>query len=108
MQSTRTTRRLALTVALGAVIRGGAACSTTVTPSTVTATQVAEQAATTLQKQEPNLALAKISCPKNLDFKVGASETCIVTAKNGKTAHLGVTISAIKGSNANLRFTLSK
>ena len=112
MQSTHLTRcarQAAVAGILGAVALGGAACSSTPTAAPqITANQVAAQAATTLQKTEPSLVLKEIHCPKNLAFKVGASENCVITVKGGKTAHLNARISVITGSNANLHFKLTE
>jgi hypothetical protein len=45
-----------------------------------------------------------IACPSDLDGKKGASETCTLTAPNGDTLPLKVTVTNVSGSKYKLFF----
>ena len=45
-----------------------------------------------------------IDCPSDLDAKEGESETCTLTAKDGKTYDMTATVSSVDGDTTNLEF----
>jgi hypothetical protein len=45
------------------------------------------------------LSIQSVSCPSDLDPKVGASETCTATGTNGANLRISATVTSVSGSN---------
>ena len=88
-------RRRALLAAVPILLAGLAACG----PGTLAADEVATKAEDALEQQvgtRPN-----ISCPHDLDAKVGAKTQCTLTAPGESTKYgVTVTVTQVDGNNA--------
>jgi hypothetical protein len=105
--STSQIRRLALMTASVAVAGGVAGCGT----STVGSSDVADRGKSALNQQlaaqgRPERILT-VSCPNDLDAKVGASEACPATGTGGAKFNLIAKVTGISGSTASLSFGLA-
>ncbi|WP_448626050.1 DUF4333 domain-containing protein [Geodermatophilus sp. URMC 64] len=85
----RRSRRLVLSAAVPAVLVGLAGCGT----ATVTADDVATAAEDTLEEQVG--ARPDVTCPDDLEAKVGATARCTLTA-DGLDGEYGVTVTVTK------------
>jgi hypothetical protein len=93
---------LAPTVALIALAAAG--CSSSGGGSfTISKSDVEAKAKSALTKSV-GTAPKSITCPSDLDAKMGASETCTLTAPNGDTVPLKVTVTNVSGSKYKLFF----
>lgn len=101
-----TTRLSAATSILSAAAAGAllVGCSASVHVGTSTpkmsadklATIVAEKLAATMNQPKPNIA-----CPEDLTGKVGTTTRCKLTAKDGSTLGVTVTVTSVDGEQIN-------
>jgi Domain of unknown function (DUF4333) len=95
--------RLALPIPLVALALGLAACG----DATVSKSEVEDKATSALAKkvgQTPK----SISCPEDLDAKVGAQETCLLTADDGTTINMTATVKSVDGDHTELTFQVAE
>jgi hypothetical protein len=100
-------RRLALISASVAVAVGVAGCA-----STVSSSDVANRGKTAFNQQLAAAGRSErvltVSCPNDLDAKVGASEVCSATGTGGAKLNIRATVTSVKGSTAEMHFSLSQ
>lgn len=89
---------LALSACEGEVSFGG---------DTVSAGDIETEATTALTK-EVGEAPESIDCPDDLDAEEGATTTCTLTDKRGKSFDMTATVSSIDGGTTNLEFQVKK
>lgn len=77
-----------------------AACGTGAVPA-----EELEQTVTTKLKQQVGVAPKAVDCPsEGLEAKVGAKQTCVLTAPNGDKVDVMLTATKVDGSNVNFDF----
>jgi hypothetical protein len=76
-------------------------CGKKVVPQSTVETQVATQVAAEVHQPKPN-----VSCPGDLDAKVGATMTCVLTPQNSTTS-FNVTVKVNSISNGTAHFGIS-
>ncbi len=101
-------RRSALITASVAVAVGVAGCGT----STVSSSEVANRAKAAFNQQlvaaGRSARILTVSCPTDLDAKVGASEVCSGSGTGGAKLNIRATVTSIKGSTAEMHFSISQ
>jgi predicted small secreted protein len=100
-------RRFAILLSTVAVAVGVAGCGNTVSGS-----DIAKEAKTKFNQQFAALGksdrITSVSCPKDLQAKVGASEVCSGVASPGNVKlNITATVDSVSGSTAHLHFSLS-
>jgi hypothetical protein len=77
-----------------------AACGTGAVPA-----DELEKTVTTKLKEQVGIAPKSVECPEEgLDAKVGAKQTCVLTAPNGDQVDVVLTATKVDGSNVNFDF----
>jgi hypothetical protein len=94
--------RLALLIPIVALGLGLAACG----DATVSKSEIEDKATSALAKQVGQTPKS-ISCPDDLDAKVGAQETCLLTADDGTTINMTATIKSVDGDHTELTFQVA-
>ena len=100
-------RRFVVLVSMVGVGVGVAGCA-----STVSASDIANEAKTKFNQefaaQGKQDRITSVSCPKDLNAKVGASEVCSgVGSPGGVKLNITATVDSVSGSTAHLHFSLS-
>lgn len=98
-------RQLAVLVSMLAVGIGVAGCG-----NTVSASDIAHEAQVKLNQhfaaQGTAQRVAKVSCPRDLNAKVGASEVCSAVGTPGNVKlNITATVASVSGSNAHIHFS---
>ena len=101
-------RHFATVVPLIAAALALSACeaSVEVGGNSVSASEIESQATDSLTKQVGQ-APKSISCPEDLDAKVGESETCVLTATDGTTFDMTATITSVADETAHFDFEVA-
>ncbi|WKX69396.1 DUF4333 domain-containing protein [Streptomyces sp. XD-27] len=85
------------TVAVGALLVGCSSSSTPQLSADKLATKVAEMLAA-----EKGLSKPQVTCPEDLVGKVGTTTRCTLTADDGSTLGVTVTVKSVDGSEVNI------
>jgi Domain of unknown function (DUF4333) len=100
-------RQLAVAVSAAGVAIGVAGCA-----NTVSASDIASQAKTKFNQsfaaQGKSQRVASVSCPRDLNAKVGASEVCSAIGNPGSVKlNISATVTSVSGSTAHLHFQIT-
>jgi hypothetical protein len=100
-----TPRQTTFAAAAAFVAIAAAGCSSAAgTDSFTIARHDIETKAMAAMTKSVGIAPKSITCPSDLDGRTGAAETCTLTAPNGDTLPLKVTVSNVSGTHYKLLF----
>ena len=101
----RKSTRAATLLGGAALLLGVAGCGSTSVPKSSLESRVLQdinnQGATSASDPATS-----VSCPNDLNGKVGATVTCTATLKSGQTHDLKITVTSVSGSTVNIRTDL--
>jgi Domain of unknown function (DUF4333) len=105
MRSPRLLTIVALTLPCAFIVNG---CSASVGgDNTVSASAAEKQIKTQLAPRLPQ-PVKSVSCPGDLDSKVGKSENCVLTYESGQKVQVRVTITKVDGDNVRFNMLVTK